>query len=87
MTFGSLFSGIGGIDLGLERRWSAAGKSRSIRFAGEVLAKHWPQVKRYATSETLTAPVEPSISSAAASHAGLIRRRKARASRISLGLF
>lgn len=48
MTFGSLFSGIGGMDLGLERagmecRWQVEIKP----FCRAVLAKHWPHVKRY----------------------------------------
>lgn len=48
MTFGSLFSGIGGMDLGLERagmecRWQV----EIDPFCQKVLAKHWPNVKRY----------------------------------------
>lgn len=48
MTFGSLFSGIGGMDLGLERagmecRWQV----EIDPFCQKVLAKHWPEVKRY----------------------------------------
>lgn len=48
MTFGSLFSGIGGIDLGLERagmecRWQV----EIDPFCCKVLEKHWPNVKRY----------------------------------------
>lgn len=48
MTFGSLFSGIGGIDLGLERagmtcKWQVEIDS----YATRVLEKHWPNVKRY----------------------------------------
>jgi DNA (cytosine-5)-methyltransferase 1 len=47
-TFGSLFSGIGGIDLGLERagmacRWQV----ENDEYATKVLAKHWPNVARY----------------------------------------
>ncbi|MGA0397105.1 MAG: DNA cytosine methyltransferase [Ilumatobacteraceae bacterium] len=46
MKFGSLFSGIGGIDLGLERagmvcRW----QSEIDPYASRVLAKHWPHIQ------------------------------------------
>jgi len=48
MTFGSLFAGIGGFDLGLERagmecKWQV----EKDAFCQKVLAKHWPNVKRY----------------------------------------
>jgi DNA (cytosine-5)-methyltransferase 1 len=48
MTFGSLFSGIGGIDIGLERagmvcKWQVEIDS----YCQKVLEKHWPNVKRY----------------------------------------
>ena len=48
LTFGSLFSGIGGMDLGLERagmqcRWQVEWNEYCLK----VLAKHWPGVKRY----------------------------------------
>lgn len=48
-TIGSLFSGIGGLELGLER----AGLGRTIwqaesdPFCRRVLAKHWPNVRQY----------------------------------------
>lgn len=47
MTIGSLFSGIGGLELGLERAghgpviWQA----ESDPYARRVLAKHWPGVR------------------------------------------
>lgn len=47
-TFGSLFAGIGGIDIGME---AAAFKCKwqveIDEFATSVLAKHWPNVERY----------------------------------------
>ncbi len=48
MKFGSLFAGIGGFDLGLERagmecRWQV----EIDDYATKVLEKHWPDVKRY----------------------------------------
>jgi DNA (cytosine-5)-methyltransferase 1 len=48
MTFGSLFAGIGGFDLGLERagmecRWQV----EIDAYASSVLAKHWPNVTRW----------------------------------------
>lgn len=48
LTFGSLFAGIGGMDLGLERagmqcRWQV----EIDDYATKVLAKHWPTVPRF----------------------------------------
>ena len=48
MRFGSLFAGIGGFDLGLERagmkvRWQV----EIDPFCNEILEKHWPHVKRF----------------------------------------
>jgi DNA (cytosine-5)-methyltransferase 1 len=48
MTFGSLFAGIGGFDLGLERSGMECKWQVEIDpFCQKVLAKHWPGVKRY----------------------------------------
>jgi DNA (cytosine-5)-methyltransferase 1 len=47
MRFLSLFSGIGGFDLGLERAGMVcAGQVEINPFAQLILAKHWPDVKR-----------------------------------------
>ena len=62
LTIGSLFSGIGGLELGLEMtggfetRWQC----EIDPFCREVLAKHWPGVKRYGDiREVNWADVEP----------------------------
>ena len=48
MTFGSLFAGIGGIDLGFERAGMNCLWQVEINpFCRRVLAKHWPNVKRF----------------------------------------
>ncbi len=48
VTFGSLFAGIGGFDLGFERagldcRWQV----EINEFCQKILAKHWPSVRRW----------------------------------------
>lgn len=55
MTVGSLFSGIGGLDLGLERAGMEVKWQVEIDpFCQKVLAKHWPGVTRYGDIKTLT---------------------------------
>jgi DNA (cytosine-5)-methyltransferase 1 len=55
MTVGSLFSGIGGFDLGFERagfeiKWQV----EIDDYASAVLAQHWPGVRRYRDVRTVT---------------------------------
>ena len=48
MRFVSLFAGIGGMDLGLERAgWECVAQVENDPWCQEVLAKHWPEVPRY----------------------------------------
>jgi len=54
MTFGSLFAGIGGFDLGLERAGMECKWQVEIDpFCNKVLQKHWPNVKRYVDVKTV----------------------------------
>jgi DNA (cytosine-5)-methyltransferase 1 len=55
MTVGSLFAGIGGFDLGLERAGMEIKFQVEIDpFCRAVLAKHWPHVRRYEDVRTVT---------------------------------
>lgn len=48
LTFGSLFAGIGGIDLGFERAGMVCKWQVEIdEYARRVLGKHWPNVRRW----------------------------------------
>jgi DNA (cytosine-5)-methyltransferase 1 len=55
LTVGSLFSGIGGIELGLERTgyFKTLWQVENDPYATEVLKKHWPKVKRYGDIRTV----------------------------------
>ncbi len=87
MTYGSLFSGIGGIDLGLDRAGLKCKWVENNKFCQGVLAKHWPRVKRYGDIQELD-PREleqvdlvaggfpcQDISSASASQSGILGTR------------
>ncbi len=48
LTFGSLFAGIGGFDLGFERAGMVGKWQVEIDdYCNKVLAKHWPDVERF----------------------------------------
>lgn len=56
MRIGSLFSGIGGLELGLERAIPGAHVVWQVEinpFCRQVLAKHWPNTPRYEDIRTL----------------------------------
>ena len=56
MTVGSLFSGIGGIDLGLQRAgMTIAWQVEKDDWCRNVLTKHWPTVPKYDDITTLRA--------------------------------
>jgi DNA (cytosine-5)-methyltransferase 1 len=55
LTFGSLFSGIGGLDLGLERAgMKCAWQVEIDPYCQKVLTKHWPNVPKFEDVRTFT---------------------------------
>lgn len=62
LTFGSLFAGIGGMDLGLERSGMRCAWQVEIDdYATRVLAKHWPAVQRERDVRTVGAHNLPPV--------------------------
>ncbi len=56
MRFGSLFSGIGGFDLGLEQAgWEVLWQVEDDPFCNRILGRHWPKVRRYGDIRTVDA--------------------------------
>ena len=62
LTIGSLFSGIGGLDLGIERGLASAGVAAETIWQVEqsdycrrILSRHWPHAERYTDVRTVTA--------------------------------
>jgi DNA (cytosine-5)-methyltransferase 1 len=53
-TFGSLFAGIGGLDLGLERAgWECRWQVEIDDYYRRVLTKHWPDVPKFGDIRTV----------------------------------
>lgn len=54
MKFGSLFTGVGGFDLGFERvGMECAWQVEIDKYASQVLERHWPNVERYTDVRTV----------------------------------
>lgn len=67
MKFGSLFTGIGGIDLGLERAGMRCAFQVEIDpFCQDVLSKHWPHVRRFADATLVNPAMLPKVAVLAA---------------------
>ena len=71
LTVGSLFSGIGGLELGLERagmqvKWQVENDPYCIK----VLEKHWPDVRRWDDITTFLANAEQQPAERVAGQAG-----------------
>lgn len=62
LTFGSLFSGIGGLDLGLERAGiKCLWQCEIDPYCRKVLAKHWPDVPCHDDIKTLDPTTMPAV--------------------------
>ena len=62
LTVGSLFAGIGGFDLGLERAgMRVTWQSEIDEFCRAVLARHWPEVPRFGDVRGLTSSSLPPV--------------------------
>ncbi len=60
LRFGSLFAGIGGLDLGLERaRMECVWQVEIDDYCTRVLEKHWPDVRRYRNVREVGSNLEP----------------------------
>ena len=57
-TFGSLFAGIGGIDLGLERAgWSCSWQVEWDAYCRRILGRHWPGIPRFGDVKEVHGPL------------------------------
>lgn len=61
-TMGSLFSGIGGLDLGMEwAGWNTQWQVENDPFCNTILARHWPRTHRYSDIRTLSGEELPYV--------------------------
>lgn len=62
MRFGSLFSGVGGMDLGLEQAgMECAWQVEIDEFCRKVLTKHWPNVPKFTDIKTVNVDTSANI--------------------------
>ena len=53
MKYFSTFSGVGGFEIGLPKDWECVGHSEIDKYASQVLAYHYPNVKNYGDISTI----------------------------------